>query len=107
MLGYLDQNTPKILIAGGIYVMLFKNKEDWIYEVTFVYQNSKGMFKDSQLSKSLSENSFHEKFKNYLNEDRETKSWKLSKINSVNTIENIKAPSTSNRIQGERIYFTF
>ncbi len=63
--------------------MLFKNKEDWIYEVTFVYHNSKGMFKGSQLCKSLSENAFHEKFKNDLNEDRETKSWKLSKVNRM------------------------
>lgn len=90
------EELKKTLIEEGINVVLFKNKEDRIYGVTFIDHNSKGVYKGSHLSKSLSANAFHEKFKNDLNEDPETKSWKLSKDNNVNTIANIKDTSISN-----------
>ena len=90
------EEFKKTLIEEGINVVLFKNKEDRIFGVTFIDHNSKGVYKGSQLSKSLSANAFHEKFKNDLNEDPETKSWKQSKDNNVNTTANIKDTSTSN-----------
>lgn len=90
------EELKKTLIEEGINVVFFKNKEDRIYGVTFIDHNSKGVYKGSHLGKNLSANAFHEKFKNTLNKDLETKSGKQSKVNNINTIGHVKAPSTSN-----------
>ena len=90
------EEFKKTLIEEGINVVLFKNKEDRIYGVTFIDHNSKGVYKGSQLSKNLSANAFHEKFKNSLNNEPETKSGKQSEINSRKTIYYAKDTSTSN-----------
>lgn len=50
------------LLNHGINVVLFQNKDNRIYGVTFIDHNSKGVYKGSDLSKGLSANILNQKW---------------------------------------------
>ncbi|MEK6521893.1 conjugal transfer protein MobB [Myroides odoratimimus] len=52
------------LLNHGINVVLFQNKDNRIYGVTFIDHNSKSVYKGSDLSKELSANTLNKKWSN-------------------------------------------
>lgn len=56
------QEFKEELLNQGINVVLFQNKDNRIYGVTFIDHNSKSVYKGSDLSKELSANILNEKW---------------------------------------------
>lgn len=52
------------LLNNGINVIIFQNKDNRIYGVTFIDHNSKSVYKGSDLSKELSANTLNKKWSN-------------------------------------------
>jgi len=57
-----QQEFKKELLNQGINVVIFQNKDNRIYGVTFIDHNSKSVYKGSDLGKSLSANMLNEKW---------------------------------------------
>ncbi|MDM1097148.1 relaxase/mobilization nuclease domain-containing protein [Myroides odoratimimus] len=56
------QEFKEELLNHGINVIIFQNKDNRIYGVTFINHNSKSVYKGSDLSKELSANMLNEKW---------------------------------------------
>lgn len=57
-----QQEFKEELLNYGINAVIFQNKDNRIYGVTFIDHNSKSVYKGSQLSKELSANMLNEKW---------------------------------------------
>ncbi|XLL74047.1 relaxase, partial [Myroides odoratimimus] len=58
------QEFKEELLNNGINVIIFQNKDNRIYGVTFIDHNSKSVYKGSDLSKELSANTLNKKWSN-------------------------------------------
>lgn len=59
-----QQEFKEELLNQGINVVIFQNKDNRIFGVTFIDHNSKSVYKGSDLGKSLSANMLNEKWSN-------------------------------------------